>query len=355
MREIRVGLIRCDTHGAYFAALMDRHDPMLLRSPQPPNQPYLHSWQVGGAYFYHYTQYNNPTRMTAEFVDGFRIVKMWDEDRDVAEMLSGVFLGKPEVCDTFDQASDDVDLVFIADCNGDGADHLALATPGLEKGVATFIDKPLAFTVEDATALVRLAARHHAPLYSMSIPGALPHAIQFRNRLSEVGPLESGMVTGGGTHIAGHIHAIVLALAVFGGGVRRVFSTGPNPLDIIHLDYGGAPNRPTTGVTIKCNVGGVYHCAFHCVASGTQGAVLSPSFNDFVFPLGAAEILRRVQEMVRSGTVHDDFSLMIEGVAIAEAARQAHATGRRAYPRQDPISESMVLTTAPAIAHTQPG
>ena len=35
--KIRVGLIRCDLHGVYYAALMEEHDPLKLRSPRPPD------------------------------------------------------------------------------------------------------------------------------------------------------------------------------------------------------------------------------------------------------------------------------------------------------------------------------
>ncbi|MSR84558.1 MAG: hypothetical protein EXS58_16850, partial [Candidatus Latescibacteria bacterium] len=256
---------------------------------------------------------------------GFKIVKLWDQRRELAEMLSKVFYGRPQVCDRFEQVSDDVDLVFIADCNGDGSDHLELAAPGLKKGVATFVDKPLAYTVADVEALLNLATEHHAPLYSMSILGALPQTLQFRSRLPEVGELQFGSVQGGGTAMAGHIHAIVLALAVFGGGVQRVFSTGSKPLDVIQLDYGNQPDRPVAGVTITCNVGSVWHCAFHCTASGPLGAILSSPLNDFVFPYGAAHILRQLPDLVRTGRRPADFALMVEAVGIAQAARTAHA------------------------------
>ncbi|MBI2504374.1 MAG: Gfo/Idh/MocA family oxidoreductase [Candidatus Latescibacteria bacterium] len=321
---IRVGMIRCDTHGAYYAPLMDRHDPLLLRNPMPLDQPAQASWQTGGAHYYHYMNYADPRRMTADFVGGFEIVKLWDQRRELAEMLSKVLYGRPAVCDHFAQVSDDVDLVFIADCNGDGSDHLELAAPGLKKGVATFIDKPLAYTVAHLEALLDLAAQHRAPLYSMSILGALPQTLQFRSRLAEVGELQFGSIQGGGTAMAGHVHALVLALAVFGGGVQRVFSTGPNPLDLIHLDYGNQPHRPVAGVTITCNVGSVWHCAFHCTASGPMGAILSSPLNDFVFPFGAAQILRQLPDLVRTGHPPADFSLMVEAVCIAEAARTAH-------------------------------
>ncbi|MBM4079811.1 MAG: hypothetical protein FJ278_08940, partial [Planctomycetes bacterium] len=129
--NIRVGLIRCDTHGAYYAALMDKHDPLRLRFPVPIHQPIPYAWLRGGIHLYFYTQYRDPTAITVETVDGFEIVKLWDAHRDAAEALRYVLLGRPKLCDSFEEVSDGVDLVFIADANGEGHDHLELAAPGL--------------------------------------------------------------------------------------------------------------------------------------------------------------------------------------------------------------------------------
>ena len=52
---IRVGLIRCDTHGAYYGSLMAPHDPLQLRSPLAAGATAHYSWQSGGAHFYFYT------------------------------------------------------------------------------------------------------------------------------------------------------------------------------------------------------------------------------------------------------------------------------------------------------------
>ena len=166
---IRVGLIRCDTHGMWYGAQMDAHDPLLLRQPMPVEDEMLYSWQRGGVHYFYYTIFCNPTRMTAPRVEGFRITKVWDEDRRSAEMFSRVFHGRPKVCDSFDQVSDDVDLVFVADCNYDGSDHLELARPGLEKGVPTFIDKPIARNLDDSLTIMALAAKHGANVLSLSM------------------------------------------------------------------------------------------------------------------------------------------------------------------------------------------
>ena len=324
---IRVGLIRCDTHGAYYAALCARHDPLRLQQPLPPDRPGRYSWQHGGAHFYFYTHYADPRQMSVDFVEGFRLARVWDEDRAAAECLAAVFADEPEVCDDFVAVSDDVDLVFVADCNGDGSDHLELARPGLEKGVATFVDKPLALTGADARALIRLADAHGAPLTSISILRALPKAELFARRLGEVGEVQFGSVQGGGTAMAGHVHAASLALGLFGNGVESVRAMGETELQTVHLCYGDRADRPRRGVALNCDVGAVWHCAFHASAYGPQGAIHSPPLSDWDFPFGAAAILRIVQEMVQTRRSPAIIGDMLEAVAICEAARAAQATG----------------------------
>lgn len=326
--KIRVGLIRCDTHGAYYGALMDRHDPLRLQRPLDADDRGHYSWQTGGAHFYFYTDYADASRMTVEAVDGFRLVKVWDEHEDAARCLARVFDDPPQVCASVEDVSDDVDLVFIADCNGDGSDHLALAQPGLEKGVATFVDKPLAFTVADAQQMVNLSKAHNAPLASMSILRALPDAARFARRLDEVGdPVQFGSVQGGGPSLAGQIHTISLAQQIFGDGIVSVQALGADGPDTIRLDYGGRADRPARGVALSCDVGAVWHCAFHASAHGAQGVVHSPPMGDFVFPFGAAEIMRQVRGMAHTRQAPAMTASMLEAVAVAEASREAWRTG----------------------------
>lgn len=326
--KIRVGLIRCDMHGAYFGALMAQHNPLKLERPGDPQRQKHYSWQSGGAHFYFYTHYAAPEQMTVEFVEGFELVKVWDEHRDAAENLAEVWEGNVQVCDHFEQISDGVDLVFIADCNGDGSDHLELATPGLEKGVPTFVDKPLAYDTAGARAIIALAQKHRAPLASISILRALPAAARFARRLDEVGGVEFGSIQGGGTQMAGHIHAASLALHLFGDGVEEVRCMGEMELQTVHLSYGERADRPRRGVALNCDVGVPWHCAFYASAYGPGGVAHSPSLSDFDFPFGAAEILKTVREMIKTGQSPAINRDMFAGVAITEAARLAQREGR---------------------------
>ena len=187
-KKIRVGLIRCDMHGIYYATLFAKHDPERLRSKTLFEKGRrFYSWQTGGAHFYHYTHYADPHKMTAPHVSGMELVKLWEANEGVGEIAASLFKSGPKVCKSFEEVSDDVDMVLVADCNFDGSDHLKLATPGIRKRVPTFIDKPFANEPKDAVALVKLAKKYRTPILSLSILRSVPQGAMFRDRFQEVG------------------------------------------------------------------------------------------------------------------------------------------------------------------------
>ena len=319
MAAIRVGMIGGDLHALYYGAQMFDHDPLHLRS-------------LGRGYaaaFYHYTHYNDPRTMTVPFVGGFELAKVWAAERDDAEVMASVFGG--EVCDSFEQCSDGVDLVFIPDCNGDGADHLELASPGLEKRVPTFCDKPFAYEYRDARALVELAEQTGTPLMSLSILREVPQGGHFRSRLAEIAPVGFACIKGGGTSMAGHIHAISLAQSIFGPGVEAVEAMGPAELSFVHLVYGEGRDQfqPEAGVMLNCDSGPTYHCSFYVSAFSALGPIHSPQIGDFEFPWGSASVLRKVQAMVATGQPQAPYAEMLECIAIATAGRLAQDRGDR--------------------------
>jgi predicted dehydrogenase len=322
-KPIRVGVIRCDYHGMYYAPLMAEHDPARLRDPMrfAPG-PFRYSWQRGASHFAFYRDYANPSKMTIPMVEGFEVVKLWDEYRDAAEMAAGVFIKKPVVCDSFEEVSDGVDLVLIGDCNYEGSDHLKLAAPGLRKGIPTFVDKPFAETYSDAKAMVELSIKHKAPLLSLSILRELPPARLFRDRFPEIEPVRFGIVRGTGEKLAAQIHGLSLAQLVFGGGVAAVECWGKTPLAFIRLDFGGKKDRPESGVMVLNASGKTsVDSQFHVSAYSEKGAAHSPSLNWYTFPYGAIEIVKLMKEMVlaaKSPVPHEE---MLELIAVVEAAR----------------------------------
>lgn len=335
MKTIKVGLIRCDTHGMYFAALMDKHNPRMLIDPMQRKPGGRYSWQTGAVHFYFYTHYANRYRMTVPRLRGFKITKVWDKYRDAAEMLSEVLYNKPEVCRRFEEVSDDVDLVFIADCNGDGSDHYKLAAPGLKKGVATFIDKPFSYTVSGAMKMIELADKKRCPLLSSSILSMVPQAGHFNGRLKEIAPVEFGTVKGHGGSLAGTIHTISLAQRIFGDGVEAVECMGQSECAHILLNYGDKVNRPQAGVMLNCDSGSGWHSSLYASAYSANGRIHSPQIGDFEFPYGAIEILKLVKKMVITRKPPADYTKMLENIAVAQAARKSQKLHKRVFVNRD--------------------
>lgn len=321
MSKIKVGMINDDLHGLYYAVLMAPHDPILLRDTK--------GCRGYDASFYFYTSYCDPTKLIVPPVEGFEFTKIWNSERSVAEAASAIWNDHPEVCDSFEDVSDGVDLVFIADCNGDGSEHLKWATPGLKKGIPTFVDKPFAYDVKDAVKMVEMASKQDTPLMSLSIMRESPHVGYFRDRFHELGQPEFATIRGSSGTMAGHIHSISFAQHLFGPGVESVDCMGEGELDYLHLNYPDQSGQPKAGVMLNCHSGAGPHCGVFASAFSERGAIHTPPIGDFEFPFGARAILEKVKEMVLSGKPQAPYEEMIECIAIATAGRIAQKQGRR--------------------------
>ena len=327
--NIRVGLIRCDTHGLWFAAMMAEHDPLLLQRPTEFDKNQAYSWQGGGVHRFFYTNYGDPTLMTAPFVGGFTITKIWDKHREAAEQARAVLLDGPIICDSPDECSDDVDLVLIADCNLDGADHLELAMPGLKKGVATFVDKPFASTVAQCRTLVDAAAQNGAPIFSATILRFEPAVAAFRDRILSAGEVNYANITGAGDGPEGLVHSIGLVQHLFGGGISTVQVLANPKQTAIWLDYDQNPNAPQHGVMIHTQTGTRrFPSALGASVIGTRDDIHTLIPGGYAYPWGTAEIIKVIKQMLKSRQSPAELGDMIEGIAVMEAFRESRSSGR---------------------------
>lgn len=321
-------MIRCDGHGMYFGPLMEKHDPLVLRQPIPQSELAPHTWMRGGTHYYFYSRYSDPTFITVPTVEGFEITKLWDVNPRVAESAARVFYNKPTICKSFEQVSDDVDMVFISDCNLNGEDHVEFAAPGLKKGVATFVDKPFAPTVGDIQKLYSMADASGAPLISLSIMRMAPAGKAFAQRFTELGVCDFATIQGYGDELNHLTHPISLAQNIFGDGIREVSCTPGKPMRSIHLSWGDRSDRPVNGVTINNNTGALLHGGATVSAFGPRGVIHSVPFGDWEHPYGAAKILEVVREMLQTRKVPIARSEMTEVIAVAQAAYRSNETGK---------------------------
>ena len=332
MAPIRVGMLRSDTHGYYYGALMAPVDPVVLM-------------QLDMAVHYYFTSRFFAHQFTRPLTPGFEIVKVWDRDAGMAEKMSKLFFGKPTPCTDLAEMTKGIDAAFIADCNGGGQDHFELASPFLKKGIPTFVDKPFASTLADAKAMVRLAGKHRTPLLSASILSHVPTAELLKRRFPEVGKVGLGVIKGviGGwlrdekakpqleDFLAAVFHGICLGMNLFGEDVEWVEAMGTLPLEYVHMHL-------KSGVEIVVVNGsiGVFNDRndYNVSAYGKEGMIVGPPIGDPEFVAGAARIVRLFKKMVKTGKPPISYDDMLRPVAVVEAAHKAQKAGKRVFLRE---------------------
>jgi virulence factor len=169
-------------------------------------------------------------------VEGAQIVKIWDEDRKIAQALAEA-CEIPEVCDTLEEAAEGIDGVIITDDMT--MEHQRRAPYFIKKGIPTLIDKPLSPDPAEARELIELARAHNTLLFSSS---ALRYAVEveeLKSELDSVGPIALATTMCGGELVYYGIHALELAYSVMGPGVESLISVGNDEqADIVRLRYG---------------------------------------------------------------------------------------------------------------------
>ena len=353
-RKVRVGIVRCDTHGYYFGMLMAPSDPVFIE-------------KVNKIVHYYATDWYDPAHIILPTTYDFDLVTCWDYAYKNAEEFSQAFLGKPKPCRTLAQTAQDIDVAYIGDCDGGGGDHLKLATPFIKRGIPTYVDKPFALTLKDAKAIVRLARKHRTPIYNASILTEVIAADNFKRRFPEIThqganwtelsqaavsmqcPVKkldkiTGIVKGVGgalsqenigardqlggieDRLAYIIHGIALAINIFGKGVEWVEAMGSLPLEYLHLHL-------KSGRDVICMNPGVdvfpERCSFYVEAYSKMGAIHSGPIGDPHFLRGGHKILCLLRDMIRTGKPPIAYDDILEHIAVVDAGQIAQRTGSR--------------------------
>lgn len=164
----------------------------------------------------------------------------WPNPADVAQWKADTrALGVREVgsMDELLASSDGVMVLAVS-----GHKHHVLAAPALERGLPTYIDKPLTCDLEQARALLRLAGARNTPCYSAS---SLRFASELdgipRGELGElvaidaVGPGELNPAMEGLLHYG--VHTIEMVDAIWGPGARRVSAVALPDRHLCDIEY----------------------------------------------------------------------------------------------------------------------
>lgn len=204
----------------------------------------------------------------------------------------------------------------------DGSKHLAEATPFLEAGIPTFIDKPLATTLEEARRLVALAEEHGTPLMSCSALRYAPNLQALLAHWEEFGEVRGGTVMGMGETVFYGVHTVEMMNAVFGAGVDCVVNLG-------HAGRDMAVARYADGKTVSIQILRDAAVDFRVRVHGTK------KFEEVAAGEGYyRETLQRILDFFRTGQSPIPLAHTLEIMAVLAAlVRSREREGEKVYLR----------------------
>ena len=173
---------------------------------------------------------------------GMVLSHVWDGEPGQAEDFAAHY--GAEVVENYWDMVGEVDGIIMGDHN-ELFIFKYLARPYLEAGVPIFINRPFAFSLADARAIVELAQKCDAPLMSGSSFAFVKEVGILRQRVEAAQHLRGYLMDNGTSEYAWHgIHGLWMAYACMGGGVRRVSHlcsdrSDPNAVGAIVLEHEG--------------------------------------------------------------------------------------------------------------------
>jgi predicted dehydrogenase len=141
---------------------------------------------------------------------------------------------------SIDELLDSVDGVMVLSVNGNK--HLKQSLPSLERGLPTYIDKPLTCDLAEARQLLAAARKSGARCYSASSLRFAPEVTEMEKAsLGEIraidafGPGSLHQLMEGLFYYG--VHTIEMVDAIWGPGVKRVSAIHLEDRDLLDLDY----------------------------------------------------------------------------------------------------------------------
>jgi predicted dehydrogenase len=248
-----------------------------------------------------------------------RITHLWGNDLARNEELQKKHRIETLVTDPNEMIGT-IDGVLIIDDTGGGATHLDLARPFIEKGVPTFIDKPMTVNYEDAVTLFELAAQHNTLLTSSS---ALRFPVEFdeakQAELDAIGKISSIVSVGPGEWFYYGIHAVELLGTVSGVGATSVLRIPYEKKDVAIIEYGDGPIA-----VVETLRDAVY--TFHLTVYGEKGwvSIEAKDMRGFY-----RKQMESIVSMIETGKVPVSAEQTLEVHAILHAGTKSGETGKK--------------------------
>lgn len=303
---LRIGLISAATygymgaprtpgsyHGTAFATAFNDYDPVKCKQ---------YSWTFA------------PARRQ---LGSGRVVKVWDPIREWAERLAEV-CNIPQVADSPDECSEDVDAVIVVD-DGSGS-HSDWALTPLRRGLPTFCDKPVAMTARRARQIVQVAKDTGTPFLSASSLRFVPDVIALAREAPSLGNIPLATSICGNELVYYGIHALETAYAVLGPGAVSCLNVGQPGRNIVRVRFENGRD-----LVLMVADREYMRAGYQINLYGQNGwRSLTPNLEDLYLHLLDAFV-----EMIQQGrTFVVPLDEIVEVIAVLEAGKRSLAEGR---------------------------
>lgn len=230
---LRIGLVSAGSYGPIY------HDPEAPRTPGS-----FHGTAFACTFngfdpdkvAARYTANKYTFAAAAKRLPDCQVVKVWDPLRETAEMLADV-CSIPEVTDTAEEASSDVDAVVIVD---DGtARQYEYALKPLQDGIPVFCDKPLAMTTGEALQVQKWVQDTGTKFMCSSSLRFVPDIVNTRQEVAEGkwGDVWVATSSCGNDLVYYGIHALSMAYGVFGDRAVSVMNVGQEGRNLARVRF----------------------------------------------------------------------------------------------------------------------
>ena len=226
-----------------------------------------------------------------------------------------------KIVDSAEEVARQADLVLITAV--DGRQHRELFAEIAPLAKPTFIDKPLATSLADATWIVRTAQQKGIPLMCSS---ALRYADNFQQALAGPKPVVGIDVFGPMTEEVAlpglfwyGVHSVEMVVAAMGAGCRSLRATRTDSTDLICLQYADGRSAFIRGLR---GAHGVFGASIHR-ADGVQQVDVNANARPYY-----AGLMEAVLTRLAKGQMPVPAEQMLEVVAIMESANRSRSTGQ---------------------------
>jgi predicted dehydrogenase len=222
----------------------------------------------------------------------------------------------------FDEAVADCDAIMLE--INDGAYHLDYFKKVAALGKPVFLDKPLAGSLDDGRAIIRLMREHNTRVWSGSSIPFCPELDGTRSRFAEIkrahvfGAL--GDAPAGDSLVWYGVHTFEMLQRIMGAGALSVRALETKGSILALADYGAGRE----GVVEAIRGMWIYGGRIQGLTNKDAKVVPFVCKSDYAY----RDILRLVKTFFEGGATPVDMRTTFEGLAMMTAARQSIETGK---------------------------